>query len=177
MRQDHVYGWYGSGWSLNIEYAVLTISHDPFIFTMGIYVWCYNMESHQPPKLLQNNCHWHLGKSMRPQIQWKKHEEYWIALQWRHNGHDGVSNHQAHHCLLNRLVRRRSKKTSKLRVTGLCVGNSPVTGEFPAQRSSYAENVSIWWRHHEIMWIHYLLHTVEGDTSLLMWCMEPHGTR
>ena len=46
--------------------------------------------------------------------------------------------------------RRRSKKTSKLRVTGLCVGNSPVTGEFPAQRASNAENVSIWWRLHEI---------------------------
>ena len=37
---------------------------------------------------------------------------------------------------------------SKLRVTGLCVGNSPVTGEFPALRASNAENVSIWWRHH-----------------------------
>ena len=44
--------------------------------------------------------------------------------------------------------RRRPKKASKLRVTGLCVGNSPVTGEFPAQRASNAENVSIWWRHH-----------------------------
>ena len=37
------------------------------------------------------------------------------------------------------------KKTSKLRVTGLCEGNSPVTGEFPTQRTSNAENVSIWW--------------------------------
>ena len=43
----------------------------------------------------------------------------------------------------------RSKKTSKLRVTGLYVGNSPVTGEFPAQRASNAENVSIWRRHHD----------------------------
>ena len=59
-----------------------------------------------------------------------------------------VSNHQPHDCLLNHLFRRRSKKTSKLRVAGLCVGNSPVTGEFPAQRASNAENVSIWWRHH-----------------------------
>ena len=42
-------------------------------------------------------------------------------LQWRHNGRDGVSNHQRHDCLLNRLFRRRSKKTSKLRITGLCV--------------------------------------------------------
>ena len=56
-----------------------------------------------------------------------------FALQWRHNGRDGVSNHQPHHCLLKRLFRRRSKKTSKLRVTGLCAGNSPVTGEFPTQ--------------------------------------------
>ena len=46
-------------------------------------------------------------------------------LHWRHNDHDGVSNHQPHGCLLNRLFGRRSKKTSKLRVTGLCAGNSP----------------------------------------------------
>ena len=44
------------------------------------------------------------------------------ALLWRHDGRGNVSNHQPHDCLLNRLFRRRSKKTSKLRVTGLCVG-------------------------------------------------------
>ena len=70
------------------------------------------------------------------------------TLRWRHNSRDSVSNHQPHDCLLNRLFRRRSKKTSKLRVTGLCAGNSPVTGEFPAQMASNAENASIWWRHH-----------------------------
>ena len=68
------------------------------------------------------------------------------SLRWRHNGHDGVSNHQPHDCLLNRLFR--SKKTQKLRVTGICAGNSPVSGEFPAQMASNAENVSIWWCHH-----------------------------
>ena len=41
------------------------------------------------------------------------------------------------------LFKRRSKKTSKLRVTGLCEGNSLVTGKLPAQRASNAENVSI----------------------------------
>ena len=71
------------------------------------------------------------------------------SLQWRHNEQDSVSNHQPHDCLLNRLFGCRSKKTSKLRVTGLCAGNSPGTGEFPAQRASNAENVSIWWRHHD----------------------------
>ena len=71
------------------------------------------------------------------------------TLQWRHAGRDGVSNNQPHHFLLNRLFRRRSKKTSKLRVTGLWVGNSPVTGEFPTQMAGNAVTVSIWWRHHE----------------------------
>ena len=68
--------------------------------------------------------------------------------QWRHNGRAGVSNHQTHDCLHDHLFRCRSKKTSKLRVTSLCVGNSPVTGEFPAQKASNAENIFIWWRHH-----------------------------
>ena len=45
------------------------------------------------------------------------------TLQWRHNERDGVSNHQPHDCFLNCLFRRRSTKTSKLRVTGLCEGN------------------------------------------------------
>ena len=44
------------------------------------------------------------------------------ALLWRHNGRDSVSNHQPHDCLLKRLFGRRSKITSKLRVTGLCGG-------------------------------------------------------
>ena len=47
---------------------------------------------------------------------------FMYTLQWRHNGHDGVSNHQPHDCLLNRLFRRRSKKTSKLRVTNFVRG-------------------------------------------------------
>ena len=71
-----------------------------------------------------------------------------ISLLWRQNGHDGVSNHQPHDCLLNRPCTRRSKKTSKLRVTGLCAGNSPWISEFPAQMASNAENVSLCWRHH-----------------------------
>ena len=47
--------------------------------------------------------------------------------------------------------RRGSKEASKLRLTGLCEGNSPLTGEFYAQRASNADNVSIWWRHHANM--------------------------
>ena len=76
-------------------------------------------------------------------------ETIFNTLIWRHNEHDGVSNHQPYDCLLNSLFGRRSKKTSKFRVTGLCAGNSPGTGEFPAQMTSNAENVSIWWRLHD----------------------------
>ena len=87
------------------------------------------------------------------------------ALHWRHNDHDDVSNHQPHGCLLNRLFRRRSKKTSKLRVTVLCAGNSPgpvnsrhkgpVTRKMfpfddvimwsPVDLPQCASNVEIWW--------------------------------
>ena len=80
-------------------------------------------------------------------MSWRFHDSNGMCcestLQWRHNEPDGVSNHRPHDCLLNSLFRRRSKTTSKLRVTGLCAGNSPVTGEFPAQRASDVENVSI----------------------------------
>ena len=69
------------------------------------------------------------------------------TLQWRHNERDGVSIRQPYDCFLNHLFRRRSKKTSKLRVYGLCAGNSPVTGD-RWHRAGDAEKVSIWWRHH-----------------------------
>ena len=75
-----------------------------------------------------------------------------LPSQWRHNEHDCVSNHLPHVTIVYSTVysRCRSKKTSKLHVTGLCVGNSPNTGEFPAQMASNAEYVFIWWRHHDL---------------------------
>ena len=63
------------------------------------------------------------------------------TLQWRHNERDGVSNYQHHDCLLNGLFRRKWQKTLNFRVTGPCAGNSHLTGEFPTQRASNAENV------------------------------------
>ena len=69
---------------------------------------------------------------------------------WKINEHDCISNHRRLDCSLNCLLRRRSKKTSRLRVTGLCEGNSPMTGELSVQRASNEENVFIWWRYHEL---------------------------
>ena len=66
------------------------------------------------------------------------------SLQWRYNELDGVSNHQPHECLLNRWFRRRSKKTSKLRVTGLCAGNSPVTGPVTRKMFPFDDVIMLW---------------------------------
>ena len=102
------------------------------------------------------------------------------ALQWRNNEHDGVSNHRRMDCLLNRLSMHRSRQTSKLRVTCLCAGNSPVTGEFPAPRASNPENISIWWRHHALVlkgphwWIHshygHRLACIWGELTCVQYC-------
>ena len=95
-------------------------------------------------------------------------------LQWCHNGHDSVSNHLPHDCLLNHLFRRRLKKTSKLRVTGLCAGNSPGTGEFPAQMPSNADNVSISWRHHAHDKVNYLSNCSLGKKTAILRTMLWH---
>ena len=88
-----------------------------------------------------------------------------FTLQWHHNERDGVSNHRRLDGFLNRLFRRRSKKTSKLHVTGLCEGNPPMTGEVPPQRASNAENVSIWWRHHETIYGHQYMYDAWWGTG------------
>ena len=114
----------------------------------------------------------HIIDVCRNTVQRMRNEECdeWMAysLRWRYNDHAGVSNHQPHGCLLNRLFRRNSKKTSKLRVTGLCAGNSPGTGEFPAQMASYPENVSIWWRHH-VMLVSHCGSTIYLNINFLSW--------
>ena len=65
------------------------------------------------------------------------------TLQWRHNERGGVSNHQPHYCLLNRLFKAQIKKHQRYALPAICAGNSSVTGEFPSQMVSNAEKVSI----------------------------------
>ena len=100
-----------------------------------------------------------------------KHCTHSSPLQWRHNELDGVSNHRRLHCSHTILYRRRSKKTSKFRVTGLCEGNSSVTGEFPAQRAGNAEKFSIWWRLHDsvlsLLWF--------GTERIILYSRLIHG--
>ena len=101
--------------------------------------------------------------NVQPFERWHSRVVSWSIVPSSHyseNERDGVSNHRRLDCLLSRLFKPRSKKTPKLRVTSLCEGNSPMTGEFPAQRASNAENVSIRWRHHVLIhtwqkWVFY----------------------
>ena len=71
-----------------------------------------------------------------------------MLLHWHLKGHDGVLNHRRFECLLIHMFKRRSMKTSKFCVTSLFVGKPSVTDGFPSQRTSNAENVSIWWCQH-----------------------------
>ena len=69
------------------------------------------------------------------QVVWiSKTRSSWCVSRLHYN--DVITGTMINDCLLNGLFRRRSKKTSKLCVTGLCAGNWPGTGEFPAQMAS-----------------------------------------
>ena len=120
-----------------LSYSVIYYKYIPGELGPCFHYWCS----------VYGICKW--SDTLWPVGRVRLFADYTISLSssllWRHNEPDCVSNHQPNDCLLNRL----SKKTSKLRVTGLCAGNSPETGEFPAQMASNAENVSIWWRHHD----------------------------
>ena len=74
--------------------------------SLRIEMWSYTI-FHNDPKLL------HACPDGRDLCQD-------LTLQWRHNDYDCISNHRRFDCLLKRLFRRRSMKTSELRVTGLC---------------------------------------------------------
>ena len=93
-----------------------------------------------------------------------------ITLQWRHNGRESVSNHQPHECLLNRLFRRRSKKTSKLRVTGFVRGihRGPVNSphKWPVTRKMFPyDDVII-----TSVYLHWELFMVAA-LSVHIWCL------
>ena len=95
-----------------------------------------------------------------------RHHPHWphaaakTTLQWRHNERDCVSNHQPHDCLPNRWFGHRSKKTSKLRVTGVTPRQWTITYtsyyivfllEINLQTRHLAYRLDIvgpaWWRH------------------------------
>ena len=76
-----------------------------------------------------------------------------LSLQWRHNERDGVSNHRRLDCLLKRFFQAQIEESIKAPRPRPLWGESTVDRWFPSQRASNAENVSIWWRHHDHSWL------------------------
>ena len=74
------------------------------------------------------------------------------TLQWRHNGRDGVSDHQPHECHTQPFIQVQIKENIKAQRLWPSCREFPGDRwiEFPTQRASNADNVSIWWRHHEM---------------------------
>ena len=97
----------------------------PFYHSQNLRVNEFLMQIMSLEACIANRRGWHRERSRSAKLIMNLFRYPTAALQWRHNDHDCVSNHQPRGCLLNRIFRRRSKKTSKLRVTGLCAGNSP----------------------------------------------------
>ena len=104
------------------------------LLIMNTVYWCIVSKYKSSENLLLDAKYLFMfGIEYQLAISLKVHGHRKYALQWRHNESQGVSNHRCLECLLNHLFKRKSNKTLKLHVTGLCEGNSPVTGEFPAQ--------------------------------------------
>ena len=110
-------------------YLMIFISLYPLLYIYNSHIWYNgnypNKRTSVCPSLYCVLIFFHLfaqWASLRIpvlELHFVYHAEHAI-ITWRHNGPYGVPNHQPHDCLLNRLFRRRSKKTSNLRVTGLC---------------------------------------------------------
>ena len=126
----------------------------------------------------RNSQHWLLHKMMIKFVTWYDPclaSYIWHPLQWHHNGCNGISNHQPHKCLLNLYSRHRSKKTSKLCVTGLCTGNSLVTGNFLRRWELFEEefylpsffrpSLTNWWYDFQWMALLHFMCIFDNETS------------
>ena len=120
---------------------------------------------------LQERCRWVLNISLGPSTflpDWLYHFAYSdVIMSTMASQITDVSI-----VLLNRLFRRRLKNTPKLRVTRLCEGNSPVIGEFPAQRASNAEMFPF----DDVIMGWYRVQRMQRDTCRLTW-KKPRFTR
>ena len=92
------------------------------------------------------------------------------SLHWRHNDHDDVSKLQPHGCLLNRLFQTQIKENIKAPRHWPLYGEFTGPGEFPAQRASNTENVSIWWRHHVLNTYRVIHGWSRHQHDLTHWC-------
>ena len=106
-----------------------------------VYTWEYRMETHT--NTFSASCNPH-------PIDWHCWHYIGVIMSAMASQITSVSIVYSTVCSGTDQRKQRSSPSTKLRITGLCEGNSPVTGETPVQWVSNAENVSIWLRHHEL---------------------------
>ena len=87
-----------------------------------------------------------------------------VSLQWCHYERDGASKHRRLDCLLKRLFRRRSKKTSKLRVAGQGPVNVPHKGPVTRKMFPFADvtmlmPIGSWTNENQDPWRHMVCFT------------------
>ena len=111
-------------------------------------VWTNNKDISKLYNTVREIDRWPLFSPYKGPVTWKGSPWHDViisiaTLLWRHNGRDGVSNHQP------QFIQAQIKENIKApRHWPLC---REFTGNqwFPAQMASNTENVSIWWHHHE----------------------------
>ena len=137
--------WWFISWKITIT-AQLDMSTIECCFGNNQVILLCSSNMHQKEKNVF--CRVHVGYVFLWQLYLSHLHKNIFSLQQSRNEPNDIWNHRRLDCLLNHLFRHRSNETSKNCITGLCKRNSPVTAEFPTQRSSNVENVSIWWCHH-----------------------------
>ena len=135
-------------WEPQINVLVTFLTPIDHLLILFINWYPHGSPMATPPRLVYG-AHWIILGSLCRTDKNNGMSPWRSSLLCRHNGRGSVT--IAYSTVYSM---RRSKKTSKLRVTGLCAGNSPGPSEFPVQMASNAENVSLWWRHHDYLDYH-----------------------
>ena len=133
-------------WQVNMLYIRRIMNTRFFCFVLFAVVWKWSMLCTSFRDISPGQSHDYLSASKATLTSMCK----CTTSLWRYNDRNGVSNRQRLDDLPNRLFKRRSNIKVLPRQWPLW-GEPRATGGFPSQRTSHAENVSIWWRHHEII--------------------------
>ena len=86
-----------------------------------------------------------------------------------------LPNHRKLHCLMKSLFTLTTKKSSEVYIIGPLLDVPSVTGEFPSERASNAENVAISWCDHGLLpstfWIWFWCLKFWGKFKYLLTCL------
>ena len=151
------YDWFNS---LRLKWRRMSVMASQITGNLSVCptaVSSWQQQIYQRSALLTLSGDWFNTRSV---MTWEHFRHYWPLMRWILPHYSDVIM-DAMASLITSLtsvyltvfIHAQIKENIKVRVTGLCAGNSPETGEFPAQMASNTENVSIWWRHHDHRWI------------------------